>query len=316
MSRNKQAKRPTLAGERFGGRLHYFVGRALLNIRQNVLVNVLTIGTISLALLIVALFLLVYVNLETTAEDWSGKIQVTAYFAQEPTTQEVAALIGRVKAIEGTDKITFVNKQEAMKRFRGRLKGQETLLDGVPADILPASLESTLKKKSRDDAAIEGYVGRLKKVPGISEVQYGEEWVRRFTAFMNFLRFVGALLGVFLLLAVLFIVSNTIKLTIYARRQELEVMELVGATRLFIKAPFLIEGIIQGATGAVIALIILVLAYFSFLHSATNFLNFSATVRGLSFLPPLYSGGILLGGVVLGFLGSFTSLHRFINQEP
>lgn len=303
-----------MSSDGVGGRIRYFFARALLNIRQNVLVNVLAIGTITLALLIVSLFLLIFVNLESTADEWSGKIQVTAYFNTEPTPQELSAIMTRVKAIDGTDKVGYVSKQEAMKRFRERLKGQETLLEGVPADVLPSSIEITLKRNSREDAAMEAYVGRLKKVPGIAEVQYGEEWVRRFNTFMNFLRFVGALLGGFLLMAVLFIVSNTIKLTIYARKEEIEVMELVGATRFFIKAPFLIEGIIQGAAGAVLSLLILVAAFFGFLHSATNFVNFSSSVSGLSFLPPLYIAGILAGGVVLGFLGSLTSLKRFINN--
>ncbi|RNC68732.1 MAG: ABC transporter permease [Desulfuromonadales bacterium] len=316
MSNSRKSLRPPLASDGSGGRLRYFVGRALLNIRQNVLVNVLTIGTITLALLIVSLFLLVFVNLETTADEWSGKIQVTAYFDREPTPAELTTIMTRVKALEGTDRVGYVSKLDAMKRFRARLKGQETLLEGVPADVLPASLEITLKRKSREDAAIEAYVGRLKKVPGITEVQYGEEWVRRFNAFMSFLRFMGVLLGAFLLLAVLFIVSNTIKLTIYARKDELEVMELVGATRFFIKAPFLIEGIIQGAAGAALALLILVSAYFGFLHSATNFINLSVSVSGLTFLPPVYIAGIVAGGIFLGFLGSLTSLRRFINTQP
>ena len=314
MSGNKMTKRPKRSDEGGQGRVSYFVGRAILNIRQNVLVNVLPIGTITLALLIVSLFLLVFVNLESTADEWSGKIQVTAYFDKEPEPSELPVMLNRIRAIEGTDKVTFVTKDEALKRFRNRLKGQETLLDGVSADALPASIEITLKRKSREDAAIETYVARLKRVPGIVEVQYGEEWVKRFNALMNFLRFVGALLGVFLLLAVLFIVSNTIKLTIYARKDELELMELVGATRFFVKAPFLIEGIIQGAAGAVLALLILLGSYFGFLHSATNFVTFSVSVAGLSFLPPVYIMGVLVGGVVLGFLGSLTSLKRFITS--
>lgn len=303
-----------MSGDGVGGRIRYFIARALLNIRQNVLVNVLAIGTITLALLIVSLFLLVFVNLESSADEWSGKIQVTAYFDTEPSPQELSTIMSRVKALDGTERVGYVSKQEAMKRFRNRLKGQETLLDGVPADVLPSSIEITLKRKSREDAAMEVYVARLRKVPGIAEVQYGEEWVRRFNTFMNFLRFVGALLGGFLLMAVLFIVSNTIKLTIYARKEEIELMELVGATRFFIKAPFLIEGIIQGAAGAILALLILVAAYFGFLHSATNFVNFSSSITGLSFLPPIYIVGILAGGVILGFLGSLTSLKRFINN--
>jgi cell division transport system permease protein len=240
-------------------------------------------------------------------------VQVTAYFDKELTPQEVVSFKERINSLSGTDKVTYVSRDEAAKHFRSRLKGQESLLQGVSADVLPSSLEISLQRESRNSEAVADYVGRLKKVPGINEVQYGDEWVRRFSTFMNFMRLVGALLGGFLLLAVMFIVSNTIKLTIYARKDELEVLGLVGATRFFIKAPFLIEGILHGAAGAILAIIILFACYYGFLHNAGNFLSFNPADTGMSFLPATYLAGIFLGGVLLGFLGSLTSLKRFVN---
>lgn len=313
MSRNKPKKRPSLTNDGLSGRLGYFVARAIGNIRQNVLLSILTVGTITLALLIISLFLLVFVNLQGVAEDWSNKVQVTAYFDRELTPQEQATFKARIGALTGTDRVAYVTKDEAAKRFRSRLKGQESLLEGVSADVLPASLEITLKRGARTSEAVAAYVAGLKKIPGIGEVQYGEEWVRRFTTFMNFMRLVGALLGGFLLLAVLFIISNTIKLTIYARKDELEVLGLVGATRFFIKAPFLIEGILHGAAGAALSIAILAACYFGFLHNAGNFLSFNPVDAGLSFLPGGYLAGLFVGGIGLGFLGSLTSLKRFIS---
>lgn len=313
MSRNKVVKRPKLASEGLLGRSGYFFVRALSNLKQNLFITLLTVGTISLALLIISLFLLVYVNLESLAETWSEKVQITAYFEQELSPQMISSLKGSVTALRGTEKAVYVAKDEALKRFRARLKGQTSLLEGITSDVLPASLEITLKKDSRTSEAVEVYVARLRKISGITEVQFGEEWVKRFNTFMNFIRLVGALLGGFLVLAVVFIVSNTIKLTIYARREELEVLGLVGATRFFIKAPFLIEGILQGAVGALLALVVLTGCYFVFLHNAGNFIAFNPVTSGLAFLPPGYFLGIFLGGVVLGFLGSSTSLRRFIS---
>jgi cell division transport system permease protein len=306
-------KRPTLAGEGFGGRLGYFVGRALCNIRQNIFVNVVTIGTITLALLIVSLFLLVFVNLENAAENWSERVQVTAYFDRDLTAQEQGSLRSRIAAITGVARVNYVSREEALKRFKSRLRGQETLLEGVRPEILPTSFEISLKRASRDTLAVETFVSALKRIPGIGEVQYGEEWVRRFNTFLNFMRLLGTLLGGFLVIAVVFIVSNTIKLTIYARRDELEVMALVGATRFFIKAPFLVEGIIQGGAGALLAMGLLLGLYEGFLHNAGSFLTFNPVAAGLSFLPMEYVYGILLAGVMLGFIGSLTSLKRFIN---
>lgn len=309
---NRPSKRPTLAGEGFLGRTRYYFGRALNNIRQNVFVNVVTIGTIALALLIVSLFLLVFINMESAAENWSERVQVTVYYDHELSSQEQTAFRAKIVALPGVSRISYVSRDEALKRFKNRLRGQETLLEGVQPEILPTSFEITLKRSSRDTLSVERFVTALKRIPGITEVQYGEEWVRRFNLFLNFMRLVGALLGGFLLVAVIFIVSNTIKLTIYARRDELEVMSLVGATKFFIKAPYLVEGIIQGGAGAVIAIALLFGLYELFLYNADSILTFSPVTSGLLFLPVEYIGALLLAGVVLGFVGSLTSLKRFI----
>lgn len=308
-----KAVRPKLAREGFFGRASYFTSRALANLRQNVFVSAVTVGTIALALLIASLFLLVYVNLAGMAEGWSDKVQVTVYFETEPEPLAVAALKGSVQALPGTAKVAFVTQAEAEKRLRNRLKGQEALLEGISPEVLPASLEISLDKKHRDNDSVSAYVAKLKEIDGIEEVQYGEEWVRRFNSFMNLFRLMGALLGGFLAITVLFIVSNTIKLTIYARKDELELLGLVGATRFFIKAPFLIEGVLQGAAGAVLSLVALLACYFAFLKNAGNFLGVNPASAGLSFLPAPHLAGIVLMGVLLGFIGSATSLKRFIN---
>lgn len=291
----------------------YFFRRALINVRQNIFVNCVTIGTITLALLIISLFLLVFVNLEAATSTWSERVQVTVYFDRELPSQEQAALRARISSIPGASRINYVSRDEALKRFKSRLRGQETLLEGVRPEILPVSFEISLKSSSRNTQGVEAFVTALKRIPGIGEIQYGEEWVKRFNTFLDFIRIIGALLGAFLVIAVVFIVSNTIKLTIYARRDELEVMALVGATRFFIQAPFLIEGIIQGGAGGLLSMALLLGVYEGFLHNAGSFVTFDPAASGLSFLPPEYVAGICLAGVALGFIGSLTSLKRFIN---
>ena len=271
-------------------------------------------GTIALALLIASLFLLVYINMENAAENWSERVQITVYYDHELSSQEQTAFRGKIGALPGVSQISYISRDEALKRFKNRLRGQETLLEGVQPEILPTSLEITLKRSNRDTLSVERFVTALKRIPGITEVQYGEEWVRRFNLFLNFMRLVGALLGAFLLVAVIFIVSNTIKLTIYARRDELEVMSLVGATKFFIKAPYLVEGVIQGAAGAVIAIAMLFGLYELFLYNADSFITFNPVASGLLFLPLEYVGALLLAGVLLGFVGSLTSLKRFITM--
>jgi len=312
MPREKATKRPKLAREGVTGRLHYFVERAFLNIRQNVLVNVLSIVTIALAFLILSLFLLVYVNLERVTASWSDRVQITAYFDRELSSGEVTDLTGKIRAIHGTLDVGYISREEAFRRFYGRLKGQESLLEGVSPEILPSSIEIRLKRDSRDSQSVATYVTRLRQFPEIKEVQYGEEWVKRFDDFMNLIRFAGALVGGFIVLAVIFIVANTIKLTIYSRKDELELMGLVGATRMFIKAPFLIEGMIQGVAGVALALLVLTGAYMAFLHNADIFSGIGIMESGLVFLPLSHLAALLFGGAALGFMGSLASLKKFI----
>jgi cell division transport system permease protein len=313
MSGNKGGKRPKLSKEGFWGQLSYFFARAILNIRQNLLVNVLTVTTISLSILIFSLLLLLYINLEKVTEQWSERVQVTAYFDNELPSQELKGLTAKIQSLHGTARITYVSKNEALRRFRERLQGQDAILEEVSADILPASLEIELKKEFRRDDALQSYVAGLRKVPGISEIQYGEDWVRRFNNFLDFMKLLGLFVGCFLVLAVIFIVANTIKLTVCSRKDELELLGLVGATRLFIKIPFIIEGMLQGAAGALVSIVALFGLYYGFLHNAGEFIGFNPMGRNIIFLPLTHVAVIISGGILLGFLGSIASLKRFIS---
>lgn len=312
MSRNRHSVRPQAASLGGGGRLGYFTRKAMSNLRSNRLVTLITICTITLALLIISLFMLIYVNMEGTIDQWSRKVAVTVYFDKEPLPQDLSALKSKINGLPGTESVQYVSREDALNKFRSRLKGQESLLEGVSSDILPSSLEITLKKEFRSSDSINLYVSRLRHVQGIGEVQYGEEWVKKFLTFLQFIRVLGLMIGIFLILAVLFIVSNTIKLTVLARQDELEILALVGATSFFIKAPFLIEGMLQGAAGAVIAVSILTAGYYSMLANAVNFLSFNPSDAGLSFLPLSYIAALVFGGVILGFIGSLASLKKLI----
>ncbi|NVN99213.1 MAG: ABC transporter permease [Geobacteraceae bacterium] len=312
MSLNRQNVRPQASAKGAGGRLGYFTRKALANLASSRLVTLITVCTITLALLIISLFMLIYLNMEGTIEQWSRKVAVTVYFDREPSSPELASLKSRIAALPGTESVQYVSKEDALKKFRSRLKGQESLLDGVSADILPSSLEISLKKEFRATDSVNVYVSRLKHLQGVGEVQYGEEWVKKFLTFFQVIRVLGLMIAVFLVMAVLFIVSNTIKLTVLARQDEIEILALVGATPFFIKAPFLIEGMLQGAVGGITALALLTGGYFALLANAVNFLSFNPAEAGLTFLPLPYMVALVIGGVALGFIGSLVSLKKLI----
>jgi cell division transport system permease protein len=178
------------------------------------------------------------------------------------------------------------------------------------AEVLPASLEIRLKPGQREATA--AVVERLSRNKALGELHYGREWLERFEAFLLLLRTIGAALGGFLVLAALVIVANTIKLTLYARQDELEAMTMVGATALFIKLPYLLEGALQGLAGSVVALGVSFVAFRIVLRESLGNILLLTGIDTIHFLPPVWQGLLVAAGALIGVLGSLLALRKFV----
>ncbi len=255
---------------------------------------------------------LVVVNIEQLAQRWTREIQIIAYLQKAPGQQQLEQQLQQLKAFQEVDSVSYISQKEAFNRFRDRLGEEASLLDGIDSEILPASFELSIKPEFRNQEGIDRIIERLENTLEIDDLRYGQTWLERFNSFINMLRFVGLILGGFLLLAALFIVSNTIKLTLYARRDELEIMALVGATMRFIKVPFLLEGAIQGLLGGVISLVFLALSFTFIIARSLESFWLTPTDFNLLFLTAGQQLILVLSGVVLGTLGSMSSLRRFV----
>lgn len=293
-------------------KIRYFILRALRNMRQWPLLCTASILTMAIALATVATFFLVVVNIEQLALRWTKEIQVVAYLEKSPSQQNVATLTKKIKEISGVESVKYVSQTEAMQRFKKHLGADASLLEGVSRDLLPASFELGLLSEFRNQQGINTVIEQLENQLDIDDLRYGQKWLERFNNFAHMLRIVSIILGGFLLFAALFIVSNTIKLTLYARRDELEIMALVGATMRFIKIPFLLEGAIQGLLGGIISLAFLALSFVFILSRILE--SFWLTPAGfdLLFLTLNQQIILVLSGVFLGILGSLSSLRRFV----
>ena len=168
------------------------------------------------------------INVQQVAQQWSREIQVVAYFDKVPDTQKVQQWKNQLEAMSEIERVQFVSRDEAFKRFKKRLGPDADLLEGVETDFLPASLEIVLFKDNQNKSGVESVVQHLKQIPELADISYEPEWLERFDAFVGLLKAAGIVFGGFLLFAALFIVANTIKLTLYARREEIEIMTLVG----------------------------------------------------------------------------------------
>ncbi|MBD3306877.1 FtsX-like permease family protein [candidate division KSB3 bacterium] len=292
--------------------LTYFVREALLNVTRNKMPNSIAIGMIAVSLAIFGIFLLVYGNLNAVVRRWSESVQIIAYLDETHSAEQDLELDAKIRAIPYVEDVVYVSKDAALAEFRQRLTGHEYLIEGLESNPLPASYEIRLTPDHRDLASVQSVVEALQPLSPFEDIQYGQTWIENLTTMVNMLKFIGVFLGGFLFLTVIFIISNTIKLTLYNREEELNIMRFVGATETFIKGPFLAEGIIRGFLGATVSLLILYLLYQLFMtiihYSSPSLLAFSA----LSFLSWTTALVIMVLGSFLGWCGSLLTLHKFL----
>ncbi len=292
------------------GLLVYFLRKALENIWTNPFLSLVTLSTIAISMLILGLFSLIYLNVQQSLHQMGGELQITAYLQETISSEQAEVLRSKVADWPEVEGITYISKEQALARFRSQLREYAGILEGLKENPLPASLELTLIPQYGRSGNIKELSTRLGRLPGVAEVQYGRKWMAKLRVFVEVMKLVGITVGGLLLIATIFVISNTIKLTFYSRREELEIMRLVGATDFFIKAPFLIEGLLHGLGGALLAaggLSLLVLFLFSHLD-----LPLRLAVMAGSLPTGQLVAGFLGLGLLLGVLGSMVSLRRFL----
>jgi cell division transport system permease protein len=219
--------------------------------------SLITTCTIAFSLLILGAALCLFLNMDTFIKKWRKEICIIPFLEDGLSQSEIQNLKRQISQMPEVDNIVYVEKEEALARLRSHLKGKEGILDGLETNPLPASMEIKLKPMFQNIRSIKSLARKLRSFEGIEEVQYGEGWIERFMMGFRLAKVVAWVIFGLLFIATAFIIGGTIKLTIYSRREELEIMRLVGATDLFLKAPFYIEGLLYGLAGAILAIGIL-----------------------------------------------------------
>jgi cell division transport system permease protein len=295
--------------------LRYFIIRAFQNMKGNLFPNLTTIGIITVSMLIFSTFSLIAFNLTSFLKIWEDKIGIIVYLKKGTLANDVESLLKNTRQIEGVEVVKYVSPYDALTFMEAKLGSQKNLLEGIQSGVLPSSFEIKLKKDYRNSTKIKEVASRLKQFPKIEEIQYGQEWVDTFSVLVHLVRLTQWILGGLLLAALIFIISNTLQLTVSSRREEIEIMHIVGASPAFIQIPFYIEGIIQGFLGAGLAiLLLLLLHHFFILYLPLSMREWMAGISIL-FLPPKTITWILSGGMILGLLGSFIASVRFLKYS-
>lgn len=291
--------------------LQYFFSEGWASLWRARGAALLAIGTIGVGLFVLGVFLLLNANLQQLVDRWSESAELSVFLAEGATPEQLKAIDELVAASRLTVGREYVSKEQALARFRDDFPDLAPAAGALARNPLPASFELRLRPDAREvSGAIDGLVTTLSTMDGVDDVRYDRQWLARLNAVVRGARIVGGMLVAMLGLAAAMTVANVVRLGAAARRDEIEIMQLVGAPLAYVRGPFVAEGILQGGAGAILALAALA-AVFMFLRSRFGELVAAALgTSGLTFLSLPVLVVLLTGGMALGYLGGYVVARR------
>ncbi len=282
------------------------------NLRQTWGVQCMTLLTVTLSVLIFSFFALVYTNILSVGEKLSDELRLIVYLEEEPNAELQKQLRHKIRQFDQVETISFISRQQAYERFSLQLGENRDVLDDIPQDFLPPSIEIVPLKKLKNLNRLKDFSRYLATLPGTIKVQYGQDWVEKFNYSTRLASIVVVLSGALLILTTIFMVAHTIRLTILGRHNELELLKLVGATNNYIRTPFLLEGIGQGLIGSSLGIGAL---YLLFLWIENHFSNpgflHIFTLRFFSCETILT---IITASILLCTVGSYSTIEKFLKH--
>lgn len=293
-------------------RLLYFLRRALTHIGRSPVVAGVTVGTVAVVFLIMGVFALVGHNLELLTHRVGSGLKLSVFLLDDCADQQREAIEKLLSSSPGVERVHFIDRDEAASRFRQRFGRQAEVLDELDENPLPESFEVTFAPAGQNPTSIGELAQQVVNLPGVEEVQYGQAWLDRFFRFVRTVRLLGLVVGVLIFLAALLIVSNTIRLSVFARREEIHILKLVGATDGFIKVPFYLEGVLLGLLGAGLGIALTWLAFALLVPEVLVPGWLEETRFTVDFLPLEMVVWMVGAGAFLGVLGTMSSLWRHL----
>lgn len=292
-------------------RILYFLEEAGVHLRENKMAFVMTTLTIAFTMLLFGLFLWLYLNLAALMGSLQSEIKILLYLREGISAAERDQIKEKVQVEPGISEVRYISKEQALEDFKRSLEGTE-LLSSLGENPLPASFELMVDRIYWSSEAMARVVERLKTIKGVEEIQYGREWVENIEGWLGLFR-TGALgIGGILAFAVVAIIANTIQLTLSLRRDEVEILRVIGATRGFIGVPFVLEGALIGFLASGLALLFLAGLYQLIRRNLLPLQGLLSIGPGFFFLPTPWIIGLLAVGIGLGSMGSYWSFRRWI----
>ena len=287
--------------------LQYFVVEALLSLWRDRRIAALSTLTIAAGLFVLGFFLMVNANLQRLVGRWTEAAELAVYLRDEATPEQLAAIRAMIDGSGLAESVQHSSKDDARRQFARdfpELAGGASALERNP---FPASFEVRLNEQARGtSSAIDNLVTTLSGMGGVADVRYDRRWLARLNAAISVVRGVGLIIGLLLALACALTVANVVRLAAAARRDEIEIMQLVGAPFAYIRGPFVVEGLLQGGLGALVAVVMLTAAFAALRARYGAFVSDAVGLTtGVSFVPAQFLALLVFGGMALGCLGGF-----------
>jgi len=283
--------------------LSYFLEEAARSLWRRRGASILAAGISTVSLLVLGLFLLAGSNASQVIERWSAAAELSVYLTEGATNENRAAIERALTSSGLVNGHSYVSHAEALRRFGAQFPDLAASARSLPTNPLPASYDVRIRPERAHDAQIASLAERLKTMDGVGDVRYDRRWLDRLARVVSATRTAGLVLAGLLVVASCVTVMSVVRLTLFARRQEIEIMQLVGAPLTYIRGPFIMEGTILGTLGAVIAALALWVAFVAWRG------QFAAQTTGLvdagqlAFLPATVVAGLIVGGATIGCLG-------------
>ena len=295
--------------------LKYFLGQTKSALKRSAWSSILTSSTICLALLIPALYVMTLQNLESLTLVWGRSANIVVVLTDALSPEDEAVLTQGIQELPGISATQRVSPEEALNRFKARGPEAAALVEGVSFDILPTTLELSIATGVAQLNQIKELATKIQNLSGVESVDYGQSEFEELENLVTGLRYGGLGIGILIFLATSLIVANTIRLNVYAHRDEISILKLVGATHWFIRLPFILEGAFWGLSGGLLASAMLWLLQHTVAPEIT--LQFADALSGMEIVLFSFSTVIALigAGFLLGTFGSAMAVRRFLDQE-
>jgi len=293
--------------------LGFLIGEALRDLRRAGRVAVSAILLITLSLAALGAFWLVSSNIGQATDQWRNRVRIIVFLKRDASTAEGHAVADRVTAMPGVATVRYVSKTEALGTLKQVLGKDASVADQLPVNPLPASLEITPTAEGATPDGARALIARLAALSEVDEVGGGSQWIERLAQGRRLLNVVGAGVGAVLALAAILTVTTATTLVLHARRQEMEIMRLVGAPELVVRMPLLLQGMMQGLLGAMIAIWALIGGFTLVGPRLEPLVHQTLGIERLTFLRPDNVVALMVAGTVLGGLGGWLARGR---REP